>query len=181
MSDKKNKRGAHLADLKKREAEQTAERLMKALDRFEHGGLENLKEGSKLTRLNLAAEAGVARETPFSRYRQDHPNAGACRFPKVVERFERLRAKGKRTPRPDDPDEVAQLKAANVELQNALSTSRIVANALDAQNVDLRRRNAELEELVSRISEERDHLNSEIIKLKRQSISEVPAAFSKRR
>lgn len=180
MSDKKNNRGAHLADLKKREAEQTAEKLTKALDRFEHGGLERLPEGSKLTRLNLATEAGVARETPFSIYRKDHPNAGAYRFPEVVERFKRLRKKDKQAPEPNNPDEADQLKATNAELQTALSASRSVANALDAENVDLRRRNAELEELVSHISEERDSLRSEIIRLRRQSISEVPASISGR-
>lgn len=172
MSDKKNKRGSHLADLKKQEAEQTAEKLTKALDRFEYGGLERLPEGSKLTRLNLAKEAGVARETPFSRYRQDHPKAGEYRFPEVVERFKRLRKKGKVVPEPR-PDETAKLKAVIEELQNMLSASRYVANALDAQSIDLKRRNSELEELVSSLGKERDEINSELIKLKRKGIRQV--------
>jgi hypothetical protein len=179
MSDKKNKRGSHLADLKKREAEQTDEKLTKALDRFENGRLERLPDDSKLTRLNLAKEAGVARETPFSRYRQDHPKAREYRFPEVVERFKRLRKKGKVVPEPR-PDETEQSKATIAELQNMLSASRYVANALDAQNIDLNRRNGELEELVSSLGKERDELNSELIKLKRKGISGVPSAIPTR-
>jgi hypothetical protein len=177
MSERKNKRGLHLADLKKHEAEQTAAKLMRALDRFEFGGLKRVPVGSKLTRLNLAKEADVAKDTPFSHYRQPHPKAGAYRFPDIVERFKRLRKQDKPEPTPE-PDEVAKLKATIVDLQTALSASRIVVNALDAQNVDLKRHGAELEELVSAIGEENENLKSEVIKLKRQSLRGIPTVNS---
>ena len=182
MSDnKKNKRGLHLADLKKLEAEQTAKKLTKALDRFENGKLERLKEGTKLTRLNLATEAGVAKDTPFSRYREGHPQAHTYRFPEIVERFNRLRKNGRPEPQPEpNPDTVAELKDTISELRGALSASRCVANALDAQNVELKRSNSELEELASRLSDEKDEIMAELTKLRRLGISEVTTITAKK-
>jgi hypothetical protein len=74
-------------------AERTRMNLHRALDRFEHGKLINLPPGSKLTLRNLALEAGTDKNTPISRYGKSHPKAGEYRFPDVVERYVKLKAR----------------------------------------------------------------------------------------
>jgi hypothetical protein len=181
MSVEGKQRGAHLAEWKKQEAKRTEEQLGEALDRFESCDLLHLPKGTKLTRLNLALEAEVSKDTPFSRYRAGHPNAGEYRFPKIVNRFIRLRRK--RSPKVKEPttgNEVKELKAQVEELKMMLSASRSVVNAQDIQIDDLKRRCQDLEELSTMIAEERDNLEAEFVKLRRQRIREVPSGKQKK-
>lgn len=177
MSHGQKKRGSHLADWKKKESRKTGEELNKALDRFESGKLIRIPKGSKLTRLNLAAEAGLARDTPFSRYRKGHPKAGEFRFPQAVARFNHLRAKSRRKSKGKAAaDEIARLKTTVAELEGSLARSRWVANAQDVEIDRLKRRCGEFEELLASLGGECDDLRAELVKVRRQSIKGVPEA-----
>jgi hypothetical protein len=183
MFQEPRKKGAQLADWKKRESEQTSVHLNEALDRFKSGKLIRLPRGSKLTRLNLATEAGVSKDTPFSRYRKGHPKGGEYRFPQVVDEFIHLRQKRRAAPKgKTETNEITKLKATNAELESMLFASRCVVNAQDIEIVNLRRRSEELENLYSAMAEERTNLEAEIIKLKRQNIRNLPVkgALSKK-
>ncbi len=143
------KKGAHLADWKKHESERTNAQLNEALGRFKSGKLMRLPKGAKLTRLNFATEAGVSKDTPFSRFRQGHPKAGEYRFPQVVDQFKRLREKLRAKPKEEARDEeIAKLKVTNAELERMLYASRCVVNAQDIKIDNLERRCRELEENV---------------------------------
>jgi hypothetical protein len=177
MSHGQKKRGSHLADWKKKESKKTGEELNKALDRFECGKPIRIPKGSKLTRLNLAAEAGLSRDTPFSRYRKGHPKAGEFRFPQAVARFNRLRAKSRSKSKGKiAADEIALLKTTVAELEGSLTASRWVVNAQDVEIDRLKRRCDELEELVASLGGECDNLRGELVKVRRQSIKGVTEA-----
>jgi hypothetical protein len=125
----------------------TKVRMDEALDRFEHGRLIKLPEGSKLTLRSLSVEAGVSKDTPLSKFREGHPQVGQYRFPTVVKRFRELKKRGNK----DDPENLKDKKIR--ELRDALAQSNRekqqlaeVNNELDAENYELRRRNKELEE-----------------------------------
>lgn len=175
MSHEEKRRGSHLLDWKKKESEKTGEELDKALDRFKSGKLIRLPKGSKLTRSNLAAEAGVAKDTPFSRYRKGHPKARQYRFPQVVERFNSLREKKRAKPKgKTGTDEIARWKNTAEELDAMLCASRRVVNAQDIEIDKLRRRCRELEELTEKLGGECDSLKAEVVKLRRRGIKEIP-------
>lgn len=175
MSPEEKRRGSYLADWKKKESEKTGEELDKALNRFKSGKLIRLPKGSKLTRSSLAAEACVAKDTPFSRYRKGHPKAGQYRFPQVVERFNNLREKRRAKPKgKTGVDEIARWKNTADELDAMLRASRRVVNAQDIEIDKCRRRCRELEELTEKLGVECDGLKAEVMKLRRQRIKEIP-------
>lgn len=181
MSHGQKKRGSHLAEWKRKESEKTGEELDKTLDRFESGKLIRIPKGSKLTRSNLAAEAGLAKDTPFSRYRKGHPKAGEFRFPHAVARFDSLRAKSR--PKPKEKtglNEIAKWKTAFTELEGVLAASRRVVNAQDIEIDKLKRSRGELEELVASLGAELDNLRAELVRLRRQGIKGVPGGTDDR-
>lgn len=139
-------------------AESTRKKLDAALDRFQHNKLEKLPAGSKLTVRNLAIEAGVSKDTPLSRYPKGHQKAGEYRFPEIVRRFRKLKAK-KTVPRPNAKDEIIkELKADNLKLARA-------NNQLDAENLELKREKRELEEANAQLREENAKLRQGKIKV----------------
>lgn len=81
-----------LAERKKR-AKETNKRLHEALDRFEIGSLLRIPVNSKLSIRNLAIEATVNKDTPFSRYKESSNLVGKYRFPSVVKRFKEIKAR----------------------------------------------------------------------------------------
>jgi hypothetical protein len=154
-----------------KESQRNEKSLLAALDRFKSKRLEVVPQGSKLTRLNLAIEGGVSRDTPFSRYKKDHEKAGQYRFLSVTKQFFDLREK--RNAKPKDlkqRDAIKELKVTVSELEHSLATSRSVANALDAELDQTRIRTKELEELSSSLAEENDVLRNEVLKLRKKRL-----------
>jgi hypothetical protein len=159
----KKERGAELVDWKQKQSEGTRQFLEAALNRFESRKLINFPNNQKLTRLSLAKEAGVAEDTPFSRYRPGHPKAGEYRFRDVVRRFEALRKKfSRRDLGPELKKKNAELKTSETQLKNLLEASRRVVNAQDIRNGELELRNQDLEERLSQAIEERDRALKEL-------------------
>src|SRR5258708_70154 len=128
-STKRKQNIARLTDWKQAQTERTRENLNAALGRFESGKLINFRKGQKLTRLALAMEAGVAQDTPFSRYRSGHTKEGQYRFPEVVARFEALRRKlSRNTGAVSLREKVKELKQTNRYLSVRLEANRRVVN-----------------------------------------------------
>lgn len=140
-------------------AEGTSRKLHEALDRFEQGKSKAVPAGSKLTIRNLAAEAGVSKDTPLSRYPKGRPGGGSYRFPSVVERFNELKLK--LTPRQaveGEEGELKRLRGRIKELERALLMSARANNLLDAETLTLKGRNIELEEDNARLRAENARL-----------------------
>jgi hypothetical protein len=133
--------------------------------------LEILPKHSKLTRLNLATEAGVSRDTPFSRYRSGHEKAGQYRFPQVTTEFFTFRQKKKLKPKDAKyRAEVQSLKIKTAELERLLALSRGVANALDAELDNSAIKVKELETLTSELAAQCEELKMEIMRLRKQKL-----------
>ena len=127
-------------------AELTRARLNGALDRFERNELTILPPGSKLTLRNLALEAAVSKDTPLSRYRADHSNAGSYRFPDIAARFRQLKAHGTVNPSTCDSrkPKIQQLRVTIAALEEKIVLLARVNNQLDAEAGDLKQRCREL-------------------------------------
>lgn len=157
MTSISKQRGTELAAWKRKQSEHTREQLSAALDRFESGKLIHLPKGHRLTRLNLAKEAGVTKDTPFARFRSGHPKAGEYRFPEEVRRFEVRRKKtSPRNVVPSLRKEITKLRASVRQLEEMLKASRCVVNAQDIKLSELEMRNRDLEKLYSEAVKERD-------------------------
>lgn len=162
-------RGRHLAELKFNQSQKNEKSLLEALDRFKANRLKVLPKGSKLTRLNLAIEGGVSKDTPFSRYRKDHQRAGQYRFPAVTKQFFALREKRNTKPRNlKHLIEIKELKTKLEGLELSLTLSRSVVNALDTEVDNLRIRTKEFDELNSSLAEENEALKGEVLKLRKK-------------
>lgn len=137
--------------------ERTRLELHAALDRFEHGQLIHTPRGSKLTLRNLALEAGgKSKDTPLSRYPKNHPRAGEYRFPDIVERYHKLKARKNLRqfnvdPKDEKIQELYQMIKSQKEDNVLLARSN---NELDAENYELKRRNKELEEQLGKLRKE---------------------------
>lgn len=165
---KRRKNIKKLTDWKQAQAEHTRERLDSALGRFELGKLINVAKGQKLTRLALAKEAGVAADTPFSRYRIGHAKEGEYRFPEIVRRFDSLRGKlSSKDQNRSLRQNVKELKQTNKHLSARLEANRRVVNAQDIRIKELEVRNSELEELLLKCGNERENLEDELKRLRR--------------
>jgi hypothetical protein len=132
---------AALLEERAESAERTGRKLSDALDRFQNHKLVNLKAGAKLTVRNLAIEAKVSKDTPFSRYRNGQANAGEYRFPYIVDK----------NPRDNKIRELRQLLKAKDKL--LLSQARAI-NQLDAELYDTKNRNQELEDQLAQLIRE---------------------------
>jgi hypothetical protein len=171
---KRRKKGSKLADWKRQQSEHTHEHLDAALDRFEAGDLSHVPKNQKLTRLALAKEAGVARDTPFSRYRSGHAKASEYRFPEIVRRFELLRKKSsEREPKRSAKEEITELRGTVGHLDDRLKASRRVINAQDIRIVELELKNRDLEKLFSEAVAERQKLEKELKSLRRERFKNV--------
>ncbi len=137
-------------------SERTRLKLHQTLDRFEHDQLLILPPGSKLTIRNLALEAEVSKDTPLSRYRKDQPNGGDYRFPDIVARFNKLKARNTTRPSSNDLKEVKiqELRQIIESLQEKNLLLARANNQLDTRAVELERRCRELEEQNARLRQE---------------------------
>jgi hypothetical protein len=169
-----NRRIEGLLKQRAESAESTRRRLNEALDRFKGNKLRRIAAGSKLTVRNLAAEAepdedgtAVSKDTPLSRYPKGHPKQGEYRFPDVVSRFGKLTKKQERKEAKEGL--IVKLRRIIRHLRRRLLDSVRANNLLDAQNVDLKRRNDELEKDNARLREEIAQL------IRRDTIRKVPA------
>jgi chromosome segregation ATPase len=101
-----------------------------------------------LTIRNLAAEAEVSKDTPLSKYREDHPQAGEYRFPKVEARFNTLKKKLHDGPGPENIKDrkIKELRERNEELEEQLVLSHRANNKLDTELYEKDRYIRELEE-----------------------------------
>ena len=137
-------------------SEQTRLKLHQTLDRFEHDQLLILPPGSKLTIRNLALEAEVSKDTPLSRYRKDQPNGGDYRFPDIVARFNKLKARKATRPSSNDLKEakIQELRQIIESLQEKNLLLARANNQLDIRAVELERRCRELEEQNARLRQE---------------------------
>ncbi|MCI0557099.1 MAG: hypothetical protein MN733_01280 [Nitrososphaera sp.] len=137
-------------------SEHTRIELHRALDRFEHDKPINLPPSSKLTIRNLALEAGVSKDTPLSRYRKDQPKAGEYRFPDIVDRFSKLKAKKSTRPSTDDLREakIQELRQTIEALEEKIRLLARTNNQLDAEVHEMRWRCRELEEQNVRLRRE---------------------------
>lgn len=88
----RNSRVSPLLAEREQLAASTNKRLHEALDRFEQNCLKVIPLGTKLSLRNLALEAGVNKDTPFSRYKNISVLAGNYRFPEIVARFKKLKS-----------------------------------------------------------------------------------------
>jgi exonuclease VII small subunit len=137
-------------------SERTRLKLHQALDRFEHGQLLILPAGSKLTIRNLAQEAEVSKDTPLSRYRKDQPNDGDYRFPDIVARFNKLKAR-KHTRQSRNDLKEAKIQELRQLIESLQEKNLLLAranNQLDIRAVELERRCRELEEQNVRLRQE---------------------------
>jgi exonuclease VII small subunit len=137
-------------------SERTRLKLHQALDRFEHDQLLILPPGSKLTIRNLAQEAEVSKDTPLSRYRKDQPNGGDYRFPDIVARFNKLKARKTTHPSSNDLKEakIQELRQIIESLQEKNLLLARANNQLDIRAVELERRCRALEEQNARLRQE---------------------------
>jgi hypothetical protein len=137
-------------------SEQTRLKLHQALDRFEHDQLIIIPPSSKLTIRNLALEAEVSKDTPLSRYRKNQPNGGDYRFPDIVARFNKLKARKHARPSGNDLKE-AKIQEMHQIIESVQEKNLLLAranNQLDIRAVELERRCRELEEQNARLRQE---------------------------
>jgi exonuclease VII small subunit len=153
---KTNRQFEALLQQRAESSERTRLKLHQALDRFEHDQLLILPQGSKLTIRNLAQEAEVSKDTPLSRYRNDQPNGGDYRFPDIVARFNKLKARKTTRPASNDLKEakIQELRQIIESLQEKNLLLARANNQLDIRAVELERRCRELEEQNARLRQE---------------------------
>jgi exonuclease VII small subunit len=153
---KNNRQFKALLQQRAESSERTRLKLHQALDRFEHNQLLTLPPGSKLTIRNLALEAEVSKDTPLSRYRKDQQHAGDYRFPDIVVRFNKLKARKPTRPSNNDLKEakIQQLRQVIESLQEKNLLLARANNQLDIRAVESERRCRELEEQNAKLRQE---------------------------
>lgn len=171
----RNKKGAHLKELKLTESLRTHSALGEALKRFKSGKLSNLPAGSPLTRLNLSLEAAVSRDTPFARYRSGTDKIGEFRYPDIVDEFNLLRKslKGDKNVR-SDKQIIRELKKEIRNLYSLLSKSREVVNVQDILIRDLNEQVISQREDLERQNKKISDIEKEAAELKRSGMRIIP-------
>jgi hypothetical protein len=156
MKKVSNKKIVPLLVERKERAEDTNKRLHQALDRFEHNRLEVIPVNSKLSLRNLAIEAGVNKDTPFSRYKKGSISAGTYRFPEVVARFKEIKAKAEgRNQKNGFKNQIDELRNTIHDYENKFLQQARIANQQDQRIIELEKYCRDLESQISNLRQEK--------------------------
>lgn len=128
-------------------------KLHAALDRFEQNRLEVVNPGSKLSLRSLALEAGVNKDTPFSRYKKDTPFYRKYRYPEIVSRFNEIKNKLTKETK-NKTSEIEKQKALISNYESKFLQQARVINQQDERIVELERYSRELEAQIKKLKQE---------------------------
>lgn len=156
MKETANKTIEPLLIERKERAIETNKRLHQALDRFDKNCLQVIPANSKLSLRNLALEAGVNKDTPFSRYKKDSDRAGNYRFPEIVSRFEELKAKTEdRNRKNSSKNQIDELRNIIKDYERKFIQQARIANEQDQRIIELENNCRELESTIVKLKQDK--------------------------